>query len=355
MKAEWKSFLENVGAEFDQRLLVNNFGNQVRETRIVFSGDVLAVLSHFGLIAVHGQDAESFLQGQLTNDVREVNETQSQLNALCNSKGRIITNFRLFKRNDIYYLRLPVDMVEDTVRRLKMYVLRSKVNIENATDKFASMGFSGPNAEKELAGAKLNVPAEVNQVIQTDSLCLIRTLGPHPRFEIFGDLDAMKKLWTALDVRGAPVGTSSWQLLDIHSGIATVRPETSEEFVPQMLNLQIVGAISFKKGCYTGQEIIARMQYLGKLKRRMYRAHIGKDLKPVPGEKLYSSTFSNEQACGMVVNSQPSTSGGYDLLAVVETKCFDANDVHVSSLEGPQLKFDALPYAFDEDQTAAKS
>ncbi len=354
MKPEWKSFLQNKGAEFEEHI-VSSFGNPPRETKIVFNGDILAVLSHYGLISIYGEDAETFLQGQLTNDVRDVNEQTSQLSAFCNSKGRVLSNFRLFKRNNNYYLRMPLDMVEDTLRRLKMYVLRAKVTLENATNNFASMGYSGPNAEKELQDANIKNPEAVNQICQTDELCLIRVPGPHARYEIFGELDAMQKLWTNLDVRAAPVGTSPWQLLDIHSGLATVRPETAERFVPQMLNLQLVNSVSFKKGCFTGQEIIARMQYLGKLKKRMYRAHLGKDIKPCPGEKLFSMSGNKDQACGEIVNSQPATDGGYDLLAVVDKKSFNANDVHIANLEGPQLQFETLPYEFEPENSAVES
>jgi len=354
MKLEWKSYLENVGAEFNDINTVTSFGNPTRETKIVFTGDVISVLSHYGLISVYGDDAEAFLQGQSTNDVRNVNENTSQLSAFCNQKGRVITNFRLFKCKDTYYLRLPIDMIEDTLRRLKIYVLRAKVTLENATNNFASIGYAGPNTESELTNLKLDTPENIDEVTTNNDLCIIKIPGPHPRFEIYGDLDSIKKLWSGLDVRAAPIGTSPWQLLDIHSGIVTIRPETAEQFVPQMLNLQLINSVSFKKGCFTGQEIVARMQYLGKLKRRMYRAHCGKDIKPNPGEKLFSTSSNNQQACGEIINSQPATDGGYDLLAVVDTKSFEKNDIHISSIEGPEIIFDTLPYAFEEkeDSTA---
>lgn len=353
MKLEWKSFLENGGAEFYEQT-VESFGNPSREAKIAFTGDVFAVLSHYGLIAVYGNDAETFLQGQFTNDVRQVNESTSQCNAYCNPKGRVITNFRLFKRNDTYYLRLPFDMVEDTLRRLKMYVMRAKVTLDDASNTFASLGYSGPNAIAELENAKLKVPEHIDQVTQTDNLCVIRIPGLSPRFEIYGELDAMKKLWTELNVRGAPVGTSPWQLLDIHAGLPTIRPETSEKFVPQMLNLNLINAVNFKKGCFTGQEIVARMQYLGKLKKRMYLAHIGEDKKPVPAGKLYSPHYSNDQSCGEVVNSQPASGGGYDLLAVIDIKSYEQDDIHYSANNGPKLTFSELPYSFDDPTISAK-
>jgi folate-binding protein YgfZ len=179
-------------------------------------------------------------------------------------------------------------------------------------------------------------------------MSIVRLPGIHPRFEIFGDLDNCKKLWEAVNVNGAPVGATAWSWLDIRAGIPSIGEETSEAFVPQMVNMQLINGVSFKKGCYTGQEIVARMQYLGKLKRRMYLAHIETDSVPAAGDNLYSPDSSSGQGSGNIVNAQVAPDGGYDVLAVVEINSQKKGKVHLGSIKGPLLEFIHLPYEFEK-------
>ncbi len=346
MKTEWKAFLTNKGAEFSDDASIS-FGNTVRETRIVYTGNVIADLSHYALLSVHGEDAVNLLQGQLTNNVAELAENHSQLNSLCTQKGRVLSTLRLFKRNDAIYIQLPAGMAEETLKILRMYVLRSKVNLENASDNFVSIGLSGPTADKELEVVSLPAPKNVDDVVQSDDYTIIRIHGIHPRFIIFSDLESIKKLWTELDVHSAPVGTGPWQLLDILAGIPIVTINTSQSFVPQMINLQLLNGISFKKGCYTGQEIVARMQYLGKLKKRMFLASIKSDVKPVPGDKLFAKEFSETQNCGSVINSEEGADGSYDTLCVADIKTQENSPIHYKTSDGPQLNFRELPYPLE--------
>ncbi len=350
MKSEWKAFLVNKGAEIDNDR-VSSFGNQVRETRVVHTGNVIADLSHHGLIAVHGEDAKTFLQGQLINNVLEVSAGCSQLNALCTPKGRVLADFRVFQKQDTLYLSLPAEMVDDVIKRLRMYVLRAKVTLEDVSNSFIGVGFSGPTTDKELASLGFPVPAELNQVTHTEEMSILKIPGFHPRYLLYGDLETMQQLWTKLDVHSAPVGYDPWQLLNIKVGVPVIVKQTSELFVPQMLNLHLLGAISFKKGCYTGQEVVARMQYLGKLKKRMYLANVDVNEKPQPGTKLYAKEFSETQSCGTVVNSAQGAEGGYDLLAVTDIKTHDQHTVHLERLDGPALVFSELPYPFDAETT----
>lgn len=347
MKPEWKEFLENSGAELQDHT-VTSFGNTEQELQVSSTADVFADLSHYGLISAHGEDATTFLQGQFTNDIREVTEQHAQLSAYCNPKGRILANFMIFKRADTLYLRIPRNILEAVLKRLRMFVLNARVTLEDASQSLVHMGYSGPNAENELRERLEEPPVAVWDCIQTDGLTIIRLPGIHPRFEIFGELDDSKKLWGALNVNGAAVGEPAWSWLDIQAGIPTIGAETSEAFVPQMVNMQLINGVSFKKGCYTGQEVVARMQYLGKLKRRMYHAHIEADSAPATGDELYSSTSSSGQGSGKIVNVQPSPEGGYDLLAVVEINSREKGSVHWGGIDGPALEFSDPPYAFVE-------
>lgn len=348
MKPEWKEFLENNGAELDGDL-VASFGNVGRELKVASTGNVIADLSHFGLISVRGDDVIDFLQGQLTNDIREVSEHKSQYSAYCTPKGRILSNFLVFQRGDTYYLCLPRSMLEATLKRLGMFILMSKVKLEDASDSLVRIGYSGPEAGNEIHEALGAVPESEYKTLQRDDLTVIRLPGIHPRFQIFGNLVSITNLWKTLDVNGTAIGEPGWTLLNILAGIPVISPETTEAFIPQMVNMQLTNGVSFKKGCYTGQEIVARMQYLGKLKRRMYLAHItGADNAPSPGDELFSADSSSGQGTGKIVNVSPAPEGGYQVLAVIEISSQTNKKVHFGKENGPKLAFTELPYSFED-------
>ena len=289
MNSEWQTFLQQQQATLDGDQVVD-FGDATQERQAVESGNVLADLSHLGLIAASGNETVSFLQGQFTNDVQQVTAQHSQLTAYCNPKGRMLASMRLFRREDRYFLSLPRSVLEPTLKRLRMFVLRSDVTLEEASDEMARFGLAGPDAES-LLGARLpTLPANVDEVVQHAQLSVIRIPGLQARFEIHGPPSELTALWQTLHADGAtPVGHPAWSWLDTVAGVPTVVPETVEAFVPQMANLHSLGGISFTKGCYTGQEVVARMHYLGKLKRRMYRAHADIETPPAPGEPIYNA------------------------------------------------------------------
>jgi len=346
MKPEWKQYLEGRGAEFEQDHLIH-FGNEVRERRFVRNGNLITDLSGYGLISVRGEDAEQFLQGQLTNDVRLVDEHAAQYSAYCSPKGRVLTCLTIFKRQDCYYLQLPRSLLEATLTRLRMFVLIAKVTLEDASDSLVHIGCSGPDIEADLQSVAGVLPEQVWRCTYSDNITIIRIPGQVPRFEIICELAQAEKIWTALDVRAAPAGSFAWEMLDIDNGVPTIYPDTSDAFVPQMLNMQLFDAVSFKKGCYAGQEIVARMQYLGKLKRRMYKAHTADGTEPAIGMDLYAAGSSSGQGAGKVVNVQASPPDGYDLLVVAEINSQEDDTLHLESEKGPVLGFLPLPYPFD--------
>jgi folate-binding protein YgfZ len=347
MKSNWTEFLINSGAEYENGML-QHFGNPSRELKLSIHGDILTDLSHTGLIIIRGEDTEQFLQGQFTNDIRKVDDTHAQISGYCSPKGRLLSNFLIFKRSDSYFLRLPGALVEDTIKRLKMFVLMAKVTIENASDGQIHIGYCGPNAAKELAEIFTEIPQDDLATVQSDDVTLIKLPGINPRFEILAPLDRMKKIWTALNVHAAPVGAEVWSWLTIQNGLPLITPETVDAFVPQMVNMHIINGISFKKGCYTGQEIVARMHYLGKLKRRMYLAHVDTDTRPQEGESVYASISKSAQGTGKIVNVSPAPDGGFDLLAVIEISSVEAGEIHLGDVSGPTLQFMDLPYEVTE-------
>lgn len=300
-------------------------------------------LSHFGLIRVGGEDARDFLQGQLTGDIHSVTPDRAQLNSYCSPKGRMLGSFWVFQRGDDLYLQLPLELLESILRRLRMFVLRSKVVIEDASEQLARIGLAGDCAGTLLPFAPVDERASETR----DGLTVIRLPGDRPRFELVGPPALMTEHWQELLSRAEQTGAEFWSLMDIRSGVPNISEDTVEAFVPQMANLQLIGGVSFKKGCYTGQEVVARMQYLGKLKRRMYRAHIETGQRPPRGAELYSPSCESGQGAGRIVDVAASPDGGYEVLAVALISSAEADDLQLGDAEGPALKLLDLPYTFD--------
>ncbi|MCU7795487.1 MAG: folate-binding protein YgfZ [Candidatus Thiodiazotropha sp. (ex Myrtea spinifera)] len=304
-------------------------------------------LSHFGLIRVEGEDAEKFLQGQLTNDLREVTEEHSNLAGWCSAKGRMLANFRCFRRDDAYYLQTPEENMALVLKRLGMYVLMAKVSLTDASDEWVRIGISGSCAQQILTTSIDTLPAEANDAVQQNDLTVIRLAGAQPRFEVIGPAESLIGLWQAAEPAAVRMSDGYWALQEIRAGIPTIYQHTSETFVPQMTNMQLIDGVSFTKGCYTGQEVVARMQYLGKLKRRMYLAHVDADTPPLPGEELFASDSTSGQGAGRLVDAQASSGGGYDLLAVIEIASAEGAEVRLGE-KGPRLTLQELPYSFAE-------
>jgi folate-binding protein YgfZ len=342
MKPEWRRFLTEAGAELrDQRVV--SFGNPERELQIATTGNVLCDLSHFGLIGAYGPEAFGFLQAQLTSDVRAVSEQCSQLSGYCGPNGRVLVAFLLFKRGDTYYLRLPREMLEAMLSRLRMFVLRAKITLEDASDALIRCGWSGPTADEELKGALATVPQDVNHCVQASGVTAIRVRGTHPRFELYGELSEMKRLWGRLNVGGGGIGAPAWELLDILAGVPQILPQASDRFLPQMINLDLLGGVSFSKGCYPGQEVIARTRYLGSVKRCMYRLHSSSDVAIQPGDSIFAEGQDAEPS-GAVLNAQGHPDGGVELLAVLRTADVGKRQLHIGSADGDALEVRSLPY-----------
>lgn len=343
MQVDWQAFLEHRGAELDSGL-VKSYGNPTRELAVVLSGDVLSDLSHFGLLAVKGDDAKNFLHSQFINDVNKLESDHSQLNGYCNPKGRLIANFRLFMRGDTLYLRFPYELMETVQKKLEMFKLRSKVTLEDHSDDMVRIGFSGRTADKQLAELVDTLPASVNEVVHQDNLTIIRIPGITPSYELYADDATIRDIWTRLDVHGAPVGYEAWQLLEILAGMPHITEDTTEEYVPQMVNYQAIEGLSFTKGCYPGQEIVARMHYLGKLKKRMYLARVRSNELPTLQQECFSSQSSEGRVIGNVVNVAKHPDGDYAVLVVLQIKEAEGETIHLGSKTGPELAIQALPY-----------
>lgn len=318
------------------------FGAPAEENRLAATADILMALTSQSLIRARGADAATFLHGQLSNDVRALDTAHSQLASYSSPQGRMYAVLRLFRRGDDFLLRLPADIAADVLRRLRLYVLRSKVALECVDGELVCLGVSGPNASAIMQKIFGNSPQETNDVVTAGTATLARVPGPHPRFEIVISADTAEGAWDQLRAACTPTGTEAANWLDIAAAVPSIFSATSETFVPQMANVDLLNGISFTKGCYPGQEIVARMRYLGRLKQRMYRVHVVCDNPPQPGEPLFSPAFGDQPA-GTIVTASPAPQGGFDVLAVAQVAIVAA-ELRLRRPDGPILSFLPMPY-----------
>jgi folate-binding protein YgfZ len=303
----------------------------------------IAPLPHLGVIRAEGAEAASFLHNQLTNDVLLMKEGQCRLAAFCNAKGRMQASFVVYKRSaDDLLLICRKDLLAQTVKRLSMFVMRAKAKLSDATDEFQLLGLAGAAVADVLSTRPADTHAPVapwqrHAVDAADVLTLYPALG-QPR-----------ALWLAPKDVAAPAGPAMsadlWQVGEVMSGIAWVELATFEAFVPQMLNYESVEGVNFKKGCYPGQEIVARSQFRGTLKRR---AFVVQSAAPMAaGQEVFSSVDAT-QPCGLVAQA---ASDGASHVAVVELQ-FSATEnshLHLGAADGPALNLLPLPYALRDD------
>jgi folate-binding protein YgfZ len=236
-----------------------------------------------------------------------------------------------------YVLQLPRVLVEPIAARLGRYVLRAKVSLANASDTMALLGLGGPRAAELIGNLVGEAPTGPLQVVSRSGVMVIALEGECYQLTVAPERAAA--LWDQLSEGAHPVGAGGWEWRRIAAGIPWITPPTQEAFVPQMANLEEVGAVSFSKGCYPGQEIVARAQYLGEVKRRLFRGHT--DGPSAEGQELFAVAGSG-QAIGMVVNAAPAPGGGTDVLAVVQTEVAESGGVRVGGINGPWVLLTAV-------------
>lgn len=335
----WSEYLLTQGARLNEQG-VADFGSLTDELHAAQTGLILADLSHWGLIGLAGEDAQSFLHGQITNAVQGMAPERAVFAGYCSAKGRMLANFLVIRRGDDLLIMLPESLREAIQKRLGMFILRAKVKSRDAGGEWVRLGLAGTGADNqvtEIVGAPL--PEAMLGVAQSERALAIR-LGAE-RFDLFVRPEEAPAHWAKLATRARPVGAAVWEGLLVNAGIPTILPVTQDQFVPQMANMDLLYGVDFKKGCYPGQEIVARTQYLGKLKRRMYLAQV--TTEATPGDSLYSPDLPG-QVCGTVVNAVAAASGGFDLLAVMQTSSQEGGDVRLGTEDGPRLNFKVLPY-----------
>ena len=339
---DWQEFQCTQSAVFNKETIVS-FGNIQNELLSAAKADILCDLSDLTTLALSGDDALTFLQGQVTNDVTLLGSDKAHYSGYCSPKGRLLALFLAYRQAEAIHLQFNGELAEPIAKRLKMYVMRSKVKLDNLSDDTVKLGLSGANAEQALSVFFSTIPAQALDLSYNENGTLIRLSGPLPRFEIVCNTDTAKRIWTELKKTCQPVGKAAWEWLEIQAGIPDIALSTQEEFVPQMVNLDCLNGINFKKGCYTGQEIVARTHYLGKVKRRTHLLHLATS---APAQAGMDVVTDKQDVVGKVVRAAPAPNGGHDVLAEIRLDSLEAGDLFIN---GVKLELRTLPYALSAD------
>lgn len=274
----------------------------------------IAIPARDGLLQVSGADAATFLQGQLSNDIHAVSTEQGQLSSLNSARGRVLSVLRVYAIADGYLLAMPHTILADILQRLQRYVLRSKVTLKDVTLDYKHLGVWGEAAPGHLKSLGLMPEDTPFATGRSDGLLAMRLPGPAGRVELWIPSAQFAAFFRDHFDDCEPLGIDSWQALDIDAGLASLTPDTQDRFVAQSLGLDALGAIHFRKGCYTGQEVIARLHYLGKAKRGLYHARLDTETVPAAGTAIHAEDHNS--AAGHVVNSAR-TGNGVQLLVVL--------------------------------------
>jgi len=336
MNADWKRFLAERGARFvPDESTPAGFADAPADSP---ARGLVVDLSDTAVLRVAGADASDFLQGQVTCDVREATGDQVRRGALCTPKGRVLATFRLWRTGDGYRMLLPGTLVDPLARRLGLYVLRAKVAIENVSDARVRLGVAGPGAEAALARALERSVGALPGCGHRLECGEFDVLGlPGARYLLEAPFHAARAAWVSLAGELAEQGAPAWAWRALLAGDADVLPATQDQFVPQMLNLDRLGGISFAKGCYTGQEIVTRTQHLGRIKQRLFRCTLPSGPSPAPGTPLFSPDFEG-QASGTVLAAAALPDTSVVVLAVLRVDTVEAAlAVRVGAPDGAML------------------
>jgi len=320
MLSDWQRTLEDLGGRVRDGQLVD-FGDPAAELATADRGEaMLTDLSQRALFTLTGSEVLSFLQGQVTNDVYPAEHGSPVLSAHLTPKGRVIAGLLLFPFEDGFALDAPGDLAAPLAKRLTMFILRADVQLIDASEQWVRLGIAGQGAEAAAAaaiGTERLVPEGVSRGERGTAVPLP---GPQPAFLLVVHPDSAGDAWTAATAEARPVGGDAWQLGRIRAGVPNLGAATSETFIPQEANLEPLAGISYTKGCYTGQEVVARTKHLGRLKRQLYR--VGCEAALTAGEAVYAE--GGDQTQGRIVQAAPRPGGGSEALAVLRIEAVEA-------------------------------
>lgn len=317
------------------------------ELEIRSGGDFICDISHLGFAAVSGPDAVQFLHGQLTNDLLNLRQGESQLTGYCTNKGRLLGIFRAYRDDGDVYLQANKQVLGDALGTLQRFVFRAKLSFDFCED-IRSFGVFGPKCGAALEQLTGTPPSRLDGVSTFNDITVMRhSPDQAKRFQVIGPSKSLGGLWQMLTAEYRAIGSWAWASAEVHQGRPAIFEQTKEEFLPHSLNMDLLDAVNFKKGCYPGQEIVARMQYRGKTKQRMVRAHVDLGPAPAPGDKLYAA--GNEQSIGMLVDVAPAEKG-FEFLTTIRLEYIDTGDIRLNAPSGAVALLAGVPYPLDNDK-----
>lgn len=317
-----------------------HFGDPDKEFETARATPSKCALLSLGIVSMSGADAQSFVNGQFTTDCTKITDRVSQFSGWCDPKGRVLFLFTLYTDGRNIYALLPKAQIPDFIRRLQMYVMRADVQLEDCSGSKAIFGLSGTGATNELGAVDLKQPWDSDR--QSDSTVVIRHGPGEARFIIIGaDVSAAER-WQTMNIPA--VGEGAWTALECFAGLPRLYQQTSGMFLPQELNLDQLNALSFSKGCYPGQEIIARLKYRGEVKKRLMIATCGSNVLPDPGTPIRSP--DNERTIGYILYAQSYDQSRSIVSAVIENSSMDES-IFVDGAQDHVLQRIDLPYGID--------
>jgi len=356
MNIKWQTFLQQQNAQLDELGAIKQLEFPELERMLIKHGPVMTSLAHQALLKVSGEDAENFLQGQLSNDIKQVTDDKAQYAAYCDPKGNVLALFLIFKRQDDFYLSFDASLADTIQKRLQMFVMRSKVTLTPVGDEMIRFGFAGQFADLDIQ-RRLDTKLKKEMAVTSskepglEQTVIIKVPGPFHCYEIFAPVDQAIDCWTKLRLNGDVTNAYDWRLLNIAIGRAEVSAALSGQHLAQSFNLDKTDVINFKKGCYPGQEVIARTHYRGKAAKRMLRIHLDDVIELAPGDTL-ELIDDNEKTYKLdVVLSNPDIFEGTLCLVIGTLKSLDLAQGDLKQVSsGGLAKIEPLPYLLVDDE-----
>lgn len=276
------------------------------------------VLDKTSTIKVEGDDRVQFLQGQLTQDINLISQNKALYAGFCNPKGRVLAFMLCYLNHESIHIQIDSSVQEFILQKLRMYILRSKVSLNLVNETFTCIGFVG---SKALLAKKIQPPKNYLDIIQSDGIMIMRLGIDDDRYQLMGETSKINDFMKLNFSEYSSMSFDDWNNLNILDGIPEIYPTTQEAFIPQSLNMDLIEGINFKKGCYTGQEIVARTHYLGRVKRRMYRVFIKSQVDLNPGDQILNK---NGEEIGQLVRSAKQNGDKTNML--IELRVDQAHD-----------------------------
>lgn len=340
---QWRQFLETEGAVFDDNGRIHHFGDLKGQASHALQEGVIIPLTGLGMLTFNGGQPDKLLQGQVTCDIRQLTEKRALFGSYCSIKGRMQSSFEAIRRSpDSIQLLMARSCIEPTAAQLSKFVPFFRTQMQDDSDHWVALGITGKETPALIKARLGGWPEQTYEWHSLDETGFIMRLpGQKPRALVMVPVTQAQAIWQQLASSIRPVGEPVWTLLEIQSGIVHVTDSLADQFLPQMLNYQALGAVNFKKGCYSGQEVVARAQFRGQVKKRLYRAQLSGQEQP---DRLAEVVNQTGRKVGQIVRAAPDAHGQIQALLVLNTT---AEDDELALAAAPQNSLNLLKLPYD--------